>query len=87
MVFFTAQTPSPIVITTQATVSPQTGYPSIKDKGYVSTPPPIQVSSQAGIIVSVPESGSTTPYPTIINQSHGSTGFQVSKLPKINYIQ
>ena len=95
-----AQTPPPIVVTTQSSVSPQTGYPSIKESGfistpgsYVSTPPPIIVSSQTGIFVSAPVSGaSTTPYPTIINQkSYGSTGIQVSchntnKPKKINHL-
>ena len=66
----------------------KTGYtistppPDVVKTGYrvgLSTPPPVVVSSQSGILVNPGQgAGGTTPYPTIINQSHGSTGFQVS---------
>ena len=64
---YTISTPPPDVVKTGYRVGP-------------STPPPVVVSSQSGILVNPGQlgTGGTTPYPTIINQSHGSTGFQVS---------
>ena len=74
---YTISTPPPDIVKTGYRVGPST------------PPPPVIVSSQSGILVNPGQGtgGITTPFPTIINQSHGSTGFQVSKLPKINYIQ
>ena len=67
---YTISTPPPDVVKTGYRVGP-------------STPtPPVIVSSQSGILVNPGQQGTvdgtTTPFPTIINQSHGSTGFQVS---------
>lgn len=67
---YTISTPPPDVVKTGYRVGPST------------PPPPVIVSSQSGILVNPGQQGTvdgtTTPFPTIINQSHGSTGFQVS---------
>ena len=67
---YTISTPPPDIVKTGYRVGPST------------PPPPVIVSSQSGILVNPGQQGTvdgtTTPFPTIINQSHGSTGFQVS---------